>query len=230
MEKEYKINLLRRLSTSVLIIMPIVLIIYLQNILVFSLMISLISFLAMYEWIKNDFTSRYFSGFSLIFLFWFCSIYFVMNYSTPLIHQTLFASLGSLSIYNIFLIIILNTAIFDTFAYVVGSNFGKNFITPKISPNKTLEGLLGGLIGNTFFSLIICYFYSISYWLILIFIIGGILAFIGDLKISFHKRQSGIKDTGSLLPGHGGILDRLDSHLIATPIILILTIKLLPLL
>ena len=230
MEKEYKINLLRRLSTSVLIIMPIVLIIYLQNILVFSLMISLISFLAMYEWIKNDFTSRYFSGFGLIFLFWFCSIYFVMNYSTPLIYQTLFASLGSLSIYNIFLIIILNTAIFDTFAYVVGSNFGKNFITPKISPNKTLEGLLGGLIGNTFFSLIICYFYSISYSLILIFIIGGILAFIGDLKISFHKRQSGIKDTGSLLPGHGGILDRLDSHLIATPVILILTIKLLPLL
>jgi phosphatidate cytidylyltransferase len=203
---------------------------YLQNILVFSLMISLISFLAMYEWIKNDFTSRYFSGFGLIFLFWFCSIYFVMNYSTPLIYQTLFASLGSLSIYNIFLIIILNTAIFDTFAYVVGSNFGKNFITPKISPNKTLEGLLGGLIGNTFFSLIICYFYSISYLLILIFIIGGILAFIGDLKISFHKRQSGIKDTGSLLPGHGGILDRLDSHLIATPVILILTIKLLPLL
>ena len=230
MEKEYKINLLRRLSTSVLIIMPIVLIIYLQNILVFSLMISLISFLAMYEWIKNDFTSRYFSGFGLIFLFWFCSIYFVMNYSTPLIHQTLFASLGSLSSYNIFLIIILNTAIFDTFAYVVGSNFGKNFITPKISPNKTLEGLLGGLIGNIFFSLIICYFYSISYSLILIFIIGGILAFIGDLKISFHKRQSGIKDTGSLLPGHGGILDRLDSHLIATPVILILTIKLLPLL
>ena len=230
MEKEYKINLLRRLSTSVLIIMPIVLIIYLQNILVFSLMISLISFLAMYEWIKNDFTSRYFSGFGLIFLFWFCSIYFVMNYSTPLIYQTLFASLGSLSIYNIFLIIILNTAIFDTFAYVVGSNFGKNFITPKISPNKTLEGLLGGLIGNTFFSLIICYFYSISYSLILIFIIGGILAFIGDLKISFHKRQIGIKDTGSLLPGHGGILDRLDSHLIATPVILILTIKLLPLL
>ena len=230
MEKEYKINLLRRLSTSVLIIMPIVLIIYLQNILVFSLMISLISFLAMYEWIKNDFTGRYFSGFGLIFLFWFCSIYFVMNYSTPLIQQTLLASLGSLSIYNIFLIIILNTAIFDTFAYVVGSNFGKNFITPKISPNKTLEGLLGGLIGNTFFGLIICYFYSISYWLILIFIIGGILAFIGDLKISFHKRQSGIKDTGSLLPGHGGILDRLDSHLIATPIILILTIKLLPLL
>ena len=230
MEKEYKINLLRRLSTSVLIIMPIVLIIHLQNILVFSLMISLISFVAMYEWIKNDFTSRYFSGFGLIFLFWFCSIYFVMNYSTPLIQQTLLASLGSLSIYNIFLIIILNTAIFDTFAYVVGSNFGKNFITPKISPNKTLEGLLGGLIGNTFFSLIICYFYSISYSLILIFIIGGILAFIGDLKISFHKRQSGIKDTGSLLPGHGGILDRLDSHLIATPVILILTIKLLPLL
>ena len=59
---------------------------------------------------------------------------------------------------------------------------------------------------------------------ILIFILGGALAFIGDLLISFQKRENNIKDTGSLLPGHGGILDRLDSHLLATPIILILMI------
>ena len=79
-------------------------------------------------------------------------------------------------------------------------------------------------MGAAAFSLLIINMFNFSPLLILIFILGGILAFIGDLIISFHKRENNIKDTGTLLPGHGGALDRLDSHLIATPIILILTI------
>ncbi len=232
MEKEYRINLIKRSITALVIVSSIVFIILLKNFWVFSTMITAICSLAFYEWVKNDFNKRYSSGLTLIFLFWFCSIYYVFYYARltgP--HSSIFSStFDPLSIYSIFLIIIFNTAIFDTFAYIIGSNFGKNFITPRISPNKTLEGLIGGLIGTAIYSLIICYSFNLNFWLILIFIIGGLLAFIGDLKISFHKRQRGVKDTGTLLPGHGGILDRIDSHLIATPIMLILTIMLLPLL
>jgi phosphatidate cytidylyltransferase len=121
----------------------------------------------------------------------------------------------------IILIVVVNTALFDIFAYFVGSNFGKLHISPNISPNKTLEGLIGGLIGNILFGFLISYLLNISYWSVLICFIGGILAFYGDLFISFLKRDKSIKDTGNILPGHGGVLDRLDSHLLATPIILL---------
>ena len=115
----------------------------------------------------------------------------------------------------------MNTAIFDTFAFVIGTKFGANLIVKKISPNKTLEGLVGGMIGSIMFGLICGHIFEINF-LPLIFMLGGFLAFIGDLLMSYFKRQSGVKDTGSILPGHGGILDRIDSHLIATPILILL--------
>ena len=227
MENEYKINLLKRFITSIGIIVPIILVIMLQNFWVFTVMISIICCLAFYEWATNNLINRYLFGFNLIFLFWFCSVYFVYDYSLMSDDALVQFSkvFSSLSVYDIFLLIVLNTAIFDTVAYIIGSNFGKNYITPRISPNKTFEGLFGGITGSAIFSLIICQVYNLNFWLVLIFISGGIFAFIGDLNISCHKRQRGIKDTGSILPGHGGILDRLDSHLIATPILLILTLE-----
>ena len=122
----------------------------------------------------------------------------------------------------IFLAVIFNTAIFDSFAYVIGSNFGKNKIAINISPNKTYEGLVGGLIVSVLYSYSLCIFLNLDFIVIIFLFLGCFFAFFGDLFISYYKRKSGIKDTGHFLPGHGGILDRLDSHLIATPLILLL--------
>ena len=219
MEKEYNKNLIKRAFTALAIVAPIVLITYLQNFFFFFLISTLVCALAYYEWLKNKFRHPIFWGFNLIFGYFWLLINLIIG-------DILFSSSIELplSAYSIFLIVILNTSIFDTFAYVTGSNIGKHFITPNISPNKTWEGLVGGLIGSAALGFIISNMFNSSLLLILIFILGGMLAFIGDLIISFHKRENNIKDTGTLLPGHGGALDRLDSHLLATPIILILTI------
>ena len=120
--------------------------------------------------------------------------------------------------------IIFNTALFDTFAYMIGSKYGKTYIVKKISPNKTLEGLIGGLLASLFFSIFLIYIAEAHYWIGVYLLLGGLFAFFGDLLISYFKRKSGIKDTGSILPGHGGVLDRIDSHLIATPLLIILVV------
>mgnify|MGYP000066953005 CR=1 FL=1 len=81
---------------------------------------------------------------------------------------------------------------------------------------------MSAIIGqDILFGFLISYLLNITYWSVLICFFGGILAFYGDLLISFLKRDKSIKDTGNILPGHGGILDRIDSHLLATPIMLL---------
>ena len=197
-------TMLTRLATSLFLIFIILFIIYSKNIWIFSLTIFLVCLLGIFEWVKNKF-KNIFLGFFIIFNFGLCSIFYV---------------LVDVNAYFLYGLIIMNTAIFDTFAYVVGSKFGANFIVKKISPNKTLEGLVGGVIGSAIFGLMLGHLYEINF-IALIFVLGAFLAFMGDLFISYFKRQSGVKDTGSILPGHGGILDRIDSHLIATPILIL---------
>lgn len=109
----------------------------------------------------------------------------------------------------------------DSFAYFVGSNFGKQKLFPKISPKKTVEGFLGGLL----FACISSYFiakYSgtlgSTEWLIMAIIVS-VFGTIGDLIESKYKRQAGVKDSGVIMPGHGGLLDRLDSIIFAAPFI-----------
>jgi phosphatidate cytidylyltransferase len=107
----------------------------------------------------------------------------------------------------------------DTFAFLVGKNFGKQKLFPSVSPKKTVEGFLGGL----FFSCIASYFIAeytetlnFTNWLILAIIVS-VFGTIGDLIESKFKRQANVKDSGVIMPGHGGLLDRLDSIIFAAP-------------
>lgn len=107
----------------------------------------------------------------------------------------------------------------DTFAYFTGKFFGKNKLYPEVSPNKTIEGAIGGIIGSTILSLIYFNYLSINkYFYIIIFSVSAsIFSMAGDLTVSKIKREFGIKDFGYLLPGHGGIMDRFDSVLFVAP-------------
>jgi phosphatidate cytidylyltransferase len=106
----------------------------------------------------------------------------------------------------------------DTFAFFVGTKFGKHKLAPAVSPSKTWEGTLGGITGSIIGVLTLGYFWQFS--LIHSAVIGlivGLVAPIGDLVESAMKRYAGVKDSGRLLPGHGGVLDRFDSIIFAVP-------------
>jgi phosphatidate cytidylyltransferase len=107
----------------------------------------------------------------------------------------------------------------DTGAYLVGRFLGRHKLIPQVSPGKTVEGVLGGLICSLFVTWINCYFFSnrctLSWFFIAI--ITVVVSIIGDLFISVLKRRQKIKDSGNIFPGHGGMLDRLDSLLAAFP-------------
>ena len=109
----------------------------------------------------------------------------------------------------------------DTGAYFAGKTFGKRKLASYISPGKTWEGLLGGLIAAPLIALLASNLMPVKTiepgWLVLLSLVAALVSAGGDLMISLHKRISGFKDSGSLLPGHGGILDRLDSLLAAAP-------------
>ncbi|GGD26332.1 phosphatidate cytidylyltransferase [Hyunsoonleella pacifica] len=109
----------------------------------------------------------------------------------------------------------------DSFAYLVGKNFGRQKLFEKISPKKTVEGFLGGL----FFACITSYFISsftgtlnFTNWLMLSITVA-VFGTLGDLIESKFKRQANVKDSGTIMPGHGGLLDRLDSIIFASPFI-----------
>lgn len=111
----------------------------------------------------------------------------------------------------------------DMFAYYVGSNFGRYKFT-KISPNKSIEGCIGGVIGAVLLSLIYTiiintgFGLNINYWYILLLAaLSSVVGQVGDLAASSIKRYVGAKDFGNLIPGHGGILDRFDSMLFIAP-------------
>lgn len=125
----------------------------------------------------------------------------------------------------------------DTFAYFSGRFFGKHKLIPHVSPNKTVEGAVGGVIG----AIICCLIYlsilyklahtefivNIWHWVSYfagVGLIGGIFSQVGDLIASSIKRDAGIKDFGWIFPGHGGFMDRFDSVMFISPVIIIMLI------
>jgi len=113
------------------------------------------------------------------------------------------------------------TALCDVFAYAVGSTLGKHPLASSISGGKTIEGSIGGLIASIIFAIVSSLLFNlpISYWqMVLTGVIIAIFAQLGDLVESLLKRNMKTKDAGNVLPGHGGILDRIDSHLLVAPV------------
>ena len=114
----------------------------------------------------------------------------------------------------------------DAGAYFVGINFGRHKLAPVVSPNKTIEGMLGGIataiVGMLIYSLVLdlAFDFTVNYGLAILYgIFGAIAGVFGDLCFSIIKRQTGIKDYGNLIPGHGGILDRFDSMMTVAPLV-----------
>ena len=127
-------------------------------------------------------------------------------------------------IISIFILIWTN----DTFAFIVGKSIGKTKLFEKVSPKKTIEGFIGGIVFAVLASYIISKYYfepkesyfkkSVIIWMTIAMIVG-VFGTIGDLIESKFKRVANVKDSGAIMPGHGGILDRLDSVIFVAPIV-----------
>ena len=154
----------------------------------------------------------------------------------PYFLSSLVRLMGDGSGRNVILIPFVLAYMADTGAYFIGCAFGRHKLAPNISPKKSVEGLIGGLMFAVIGMLLYClildsafdtnvnYLYAITYG-----IIGALAGTFGDLSFSAIKRQAGIKDYGNLIPGHGGVLDRFDSVIIVAPLTEIL-LALLPVL
>ena len=123
----------------------------------------------------------------------------------------------------------------DTCAYCVGKLIGKHKMSPRLSPKKSVEGAVGGVLGAAGLTALYCFIFREKMHLVggeigilaVIAAIAGLISMVGDLTASAIKRNYDIKDYGKLIPGHGGILDRFDSMIITAPIIYFLAVHML---
>lgn len=150
----------------------------------------------------------------------------ILLVATGIVHAHLAFEYAYLDLY----ICIGSAVLSDIGGYIFGNLFGKHLLAPTISPKKTWEGLAGSIIvtSGVFFAVTKIFLHINAYRIALYGALLAIAALGGDLLISYFKRAAGVKDTGNILPGHGGILDRLDS-IIGTTIVFFLLQNFLPL-
>lgn len=144
----------------------------------------------------------------------------IIYIAVPLSYLILIRELeqGSLWILFLFFIVAAN----DISAFYVGTRFGKYKLAPAVSPNKTIEGAFGGLIGGIITALLFQQFFLLKASLLetlLLALVIGIVGQLSDLFESLIKRSAGVKDSGNILPGHGGVLDRIDSIIFTAPVL-----------
>ncbi|MEI6866216.1 phosphatidate cytidylyltransferase [Flavicella sp.] len=148
-----------------------------------------------------------------------CIVYTCISYifivKIPYTNQT--NNYDSVLILGVFILIWSN----DTFAYLTGVTIGKTKLLERVSPKKTIEGFIGGVLATMIISFLISFKFTIllPYQWIILGVLTSIFGVVGDLIASMFKRQTGVKDTGNIIPGHGGIIDRLDSIIFVAPFI-----------
>ena len=193
-------------------------------------------------WIKNDIRDSFFIMISTLLVM--MAVY-VLRYPkyvpmdiiggffgfiyVPMLLSTVFMLRQTKGRIGLVWLIFIGSWICDTCAYLVGSKFGRHPLAPELSPKKSIEGAVGGVLGSCIVGGIYGYFYLryfmhdlsfkrlLSY--ILLMLLCSCFSQVGDLTASAFKRHYGIKDYGQLIPGHGGILDRFDSVIVVAPIV-----------
>ena len=192
--------------TGIVLAVASTILIFFSDKFVFNIFFILILFFLLFELLK---ITKYFNFFFWIQIFLiFSSVLFLPTYE---IYRELF------------FVAILIAVLTDSIAYYSGKKLGKIKIFPKTSPNKTLEGLIcGNLITTLLLTFIIVSrptFFDLNYLLLILIVwVSSLAAILGDYLQSRFKRIQNIKDSGKILPGHGGISDRLDSHLTTLPV------------
>jgi phosphatidate cytidylyltransferase len=168
--------------------------------------------------------------------FWLMVVPFLLAFTPKINNRFIMAVLGLIAIIpfgltlialreiNPLLLVVFAMTVWiaDSAAYFAGKRFGKHKLAPSISPGKTWEGVLGAFVAITIYAALLSYLTHQSYWFVLVFWGVLILSIMGDLFESLIKRQAGIKDSGNLLPGHGGVLDRIDGLTSSLPLVMFL--------
>ena len=197
MNKELFIRIL-----SSIILLPLVFFFIIKGSIFFNFFIIIMMLIAAYEWHFLSLRKSYYIPGFIFIIFSFYTFYFFRNESN----------------YLLFLIILTTCIATDIGGYVFGKILKGPKLT-KISPNKTYSGSLGSLILSSLVVLFFCFLFGIAlnFKIFCIAIFTSIFCQLGDLIFSFLKRKAKVQDTGNILPGHGGLLDRIDGLLLGVP-------------